>query len=104
MIFIINRGYIFKEFFTYNAITDVLITTKLIVVNDYPVIVIKTLNNTYEILFTKIVPYGNKIKGIVDCITNRNPNIHVKKDSKYYDADDTVSFIKDSLFTKIKLK
>jgi len=98
IIFILNRGYLFKEFFQYETITDILITTKSLTINDYPVIVIKTASNTYEILFTKIFPYDKKIKGIVDCIKNRNPNISVKIDSKYDDADYS------PLFTKIELK
>ena len=98
IIFILNRGYIFKEFFQYETITDILITTKLVISNDYPVIMIKTSSNIYEILFTKIFPYDGKIKGIVDCIKNRNPNINVEIDSKYDDADYS------SLFTKIEFK
>jgi len=98
IIFMLNRGYLFKEFFQYETISDILITTKLVSSNDYPLIMIKTSGNTYEILFTKIFPYDRKIKGIVDCIKNRNPNISVKIDSKYDDADYS------PLFTKIEFK
>lgn len=98
IIFILNRGYLFKEFFQYETISDILITTKLVSAKDYPVIMIKTLGNTYEILFTKIFPYDRRIKGIVDCIKNRNPNISVEINSKYDDADYS------PLFTKIEFK
>lgn len=98
IIFILNRGYLFKEFFKYETITDILITMKLVISKNYPVIMIKTSGNTYEILFTKIFPYDRKIKGIVKCIQNRNSNINVKIDSKYDDSNYS------PLFTKVEFK
>jgi len=99
IIFIINRGYIFKEFFPYNDITDLLITKKWYISGDFPVIIIKTVSDTYEILFATLFPYRKKIHGIIDCIKKRNPKIDMKIDSKYEE-----NFFKEVLFTKIKFR
>lgn len=99
IIFIINRGYIFKEFFPYNDITDLLITKKWYISGEIPVIIIKTVSNTYEILFATPFSYRKKIQGIIDCIKKRNPRINVEIDSKYEEK-----FFKEILFSKIKFK
>ena len=102
IVLIINRGYIFKEFFTYDTITDILLTRKWIITADMPTIMIKTSNTTYEVVFLSSFLYKKKIKGIIDCVKIRNPNISVKVDTQY--NDDILSIMKDTLFTKIQLK
>jgi hypothetical protein len=101
-IFIINRGWIIKEVISFDKITNVLVTRKWLISADLPVIIIKTVNNSYEIYFHSIFSYKKKIKGIIACIKNRNFNINIEIDLRY--SDDIISFIKDSLFTKIKFK
>lgn len=99
IIFIINKGYILKEFFPYTQITDILVTKRWYISGDHPVIVIKTANDTYEVLFLSLFSYKKKIQGIVDCIKKRNPKINVEIDSKYEE-----NHLKEILFTKIKFK
>jgi hypothetical protein len=99
IIFLIDRGYIFKEFFPYNEITDLLITKKWNISGDFPVIIIKTTNNIYEVLFATLFPYRKKIQEIVDCIKKKNPKIHLEIDPKYEE-----NYLKEILFTKIKFK
>ena len=108
IIFMLNRGWLLKEFLPYGAITEILITRKGVSSSDFPVIMIKTLSDTYEILFTTFFPYRKKINGIVDCIKNRSPDTNVRIDSKYHDDEDVISVIrnsfKDLLLIKIKFK
>lgn len=101
-IFIINRGWIINEVISFDEIKDVLVMRKWLISVEAPVIIIKTINSAYEIYFHSMFSYKKKIEGIVDCIKNRNFNINVKIDPKY--GDDVISFMKDSLFAKIKFK
>lgn len=106
IIFILNRGWILKEFITYDSINEILLTRKRINSSTFPEVMIKTSTNTYEILFTTLFPYRDKINGIVDCMKNRNPNINAGIDSEYHDNDDIIGLIKasikDLLLIKIK--
>lgn len=97
--FVLNRGWILKEFFPYSEITNILVTKKWYISGEIPVIIIKTMKNTYEILFATPFSYKKKIGGIVDCIKRRNSKINVEINSKYEE-----NFFKEILFTKIKFK
>ncbi len=97
-IFIVNRGWIIKEVISFDEITDVLVMRKWQISTDVPVIIIKTINDSYEIFFYGFFSKIKKIKGIIDCIKERNPNINLEIDLK----ED--SSIRDTLFTKIKFK
>lgn len=67
IIFVVNRGYLSKKFFSYNKITDIVTTRKWYISGNQPVIIIKTENNTYEIMFTTLF-YRKQVEGIVNCI------------------------------------
>ncbi len=102
-IFIINRGWILKGFIQFNKITDVLLTKKWDISSDFPVLIIKTDSDTYEIFFYASIFSRKKIRqkmeGILNCIKEGNPNINVKIDVQQDD-----NLIKEVLFTKIKFK
>jgi hypothetical protein len=99
IIFIIDRGYLFKEFFPYSEITETLVTRKWYTSGEIPVVIIKTVNNNYEILFATPFSYKKKIGGIVNCIKRMNPGINIEITPKYEE-----NFLKEVLFTKIKFK
>jgi hypothetical protein len=100
VIFILNRGYLIKEFFTYNQITSIVVTTKWHISGDFPVITIKTANDMYEVLFCSLFTYRKKINGIIDCIKTRNRDIEISIDWK----GNSIDYIKEILLTKIKFK
>jgi len=99
IIIVIKRNWILKYSLPYYEVTDIFITKEWYISGDFPVINIKTANDTYKILFTTLFPYRKKIQAIVDCIKKRNPKINVEIDSKY-----TENFRREILFTKIKFK
>ena len=100
VIFILNRGYLIKEFFTYNQITSIGVTSKWHISGDFPVIILKTATDVYELVFSTLFTYRKKISGIVDCIKTRNRDIEISIDWK----GSSIDYIKEILLTKIKFK
>jgi hypothetical protein len=100
VIFILNRGYLIKEFFTYNQITSIVVTSKWHISGDFPVIILKTATDVYELVFSTLFTYRKKISGIVDCIKTRNRDIEISIDWK----GSSIDYIKEILLTKIKFK
>ena len=75
-----SSGWRVKEVFSYDEIVEVVATMKKLGIKKEPVIIIKTIKDSYELFFRTLFPYRGKIKGIIDCIKKRNPNIPVTMD------------------------
>jgi len=72
-----ERGWRTLEIINYNDVTQISITEKREYTKKEPILRIQTRTNIYE--FTFRINFEDKIKGIIDCIKKRKPDVSIEK-------------------------
>lgn len=76
----LGGGWRFKEIIHYDQLSDIRVEMKQLVTKKEPVIVFKTIDNVYELYFKSLLPFRNKINGIIDCLRKNNASVPITID------------------------
>ena len=92
----------FNESISYDEIVQISVNKKWLISADFPVIIIKTETNAYQIflLGLSFKKKLRKIDGIINCIKIRNPNIDIQMEI----TREEDNFVKEVLDTEVKFE